>query len=48
MVGIRSYIKVFFPIAQAILESKWAKSTDSVSFVALAFQNNLEYRHSDF
>jgi len=43
-----------FPIAQGtmpwqpILGSKWAKSADSFSFVALAFQNGLEYRHSDF
>ena len=44
----------FFPIAegtlplQPILGSKRAKSADSFSFVALAFQNGLEYRHSDF
>jgi len=42
-----------FPMAQGklpwqpILGSKWAKAADSFSLVALAFQNGLEYRHSD-
>jgi len=30
------------------LDSKWAKSANSPSFVTLAFQNGLEYRISDF
>jgi len=31
-----------------ILGLKWAKSTDSPSFVALEFLNGVEYRNSDF
>ena len=30
------------------LGSKWAKSVDSPSFVALAFRSGLDYRNSDF
>jgi len=33
---------------QPILESKFSKSDHTHLFVALAFRNELQYRHSDF
>jgi len=54
MFDLRLLIWPFFLIAQGtlpwqpILGSKSAKSAYSPSFIALAFQNRVEYRNSDF